>query len=371
MARSARPDRVLVRFIPFLIAAFVAAATVSPAAAAAPSSRWRLVSVPHYGTFTGVSGLTSNDVWVVGYAYDQPSGRDLPITFHWDGTSLNTVGAPPASPGYNHLESVSMAGPNDVWAVGYHTPRYYTQFFSPLVEHWDGTAWRVVTIPYQGLGELTAVSVIAPNDVWAVGLRWTNPEGTLILHWDGTRWSTMSDGHASDNTILRGLATISPTNVLAGGSAVSGDGDRASFVERWNGTSWVAESTPSPDHYDEFNAMAADRSGAAWGVGWKSPDLGYFAFSERYDGSSWSVAATDFGTPNNNLYGVVMPSATQAWAVGYQSSHGVGPVIVRWDGARWNVDPNPARTCCTLYGIGQVGQTLWAVGDNLVMKRGL
>jgi hypothetical protein len=65
-----------------------------------------------------------------------------------------------------------------------------------------------------------------------------------------------------------------------------------------------------------------------------------------------------------------MTSATQAWAVGYQSGHGIGPVIIRWDGAQWKVDPNPATTCCSLYGIAQAGNTLWAVGDNMIMRRG-
>ena len=64
--------------------------------------------------------------------------------------------------------------------------------------------------------------------------------------------------------------------------------------------------------YDAFNAMAADPSGAVFGVGWKSPSLGYFAFTERYDGSAWKIEPTpDFGPPNSNLYGVVMTSATR------------------------------------------------------------
>jgi hypothetical protein len=264
-----------------------------------------------------------------------------------------------------------MVASNDVWAVGYQTPRYYVTNFSPLIEHWDGTAWKVVPSPYQGAGELKAVAAVSSTDVWAVGLRWTNPEGTLILHWDGIRWTTVSDGHSSDNAILRGLAISSATGVYAGGSTIGDGGDRMTFVEKWNGASWSQEPTLNDSHYNEFNALAGDSSGSVWGVGWKSPDLGYFAFTERYDGSAWSIEPTpDFGPPNSNLYGAVMTSSTQAWAVGYQSGHGVGPVIIKWNGAEWSVDPDPSTTCCILYAIARAGNALWAVGDNMIMRRG-
>jgi hypothetical protein len=265
-----------------------------------------------------------------------------------------------------------MTGSSDVWAVGYQTPRYYTTSFSPLIEHWDGTRWTVVPSPYQGAAELTAVAAVSASDVWAVGIRTTNPEGSLVLHYDGAQWSTVADGHPNDNTGLRGVAATSATSVLAGGSTTDPNGQRITFVERWDGTSWSVEPTLSEPEYNEFNAIAADPSGAAFGVGWMSPDLGYFAFTERYDGSAWAIEPTpDFGPPNSNLYGVVMTSSTQAWAVGYQSGHGVGPVIIKWNGARWSVDPDPSTTCCILYGIARAGNTLWAVGDNMIMRRGL
>jgi hypothetical protein len=372
MARSARFRVLTLRSLPLMMVALLVSAAAAPSVEASPAAtRWKLVPTAGYGTFTGVSGLSANDLWVVGYLYDQLTGRDLPVSRHWDGTRFTDVRVPAGSPGYNHLEGVAMVASNDVWAVGYKTPRYYSYLFSPLIEHWDGLAWKAIPSPYQGLGELTAITALASNDIWAVGLRWTNPEGTLILHWDGSKWTTLSDGHESDSSTLRGVAAVSPDAVYMGGSAFE-NGNTVTFVERWNGSAFVEEPTVNDSEYDAFNAMAADPSGAVWGVGWKSPDLGYFAFTERYDGSTWRIEPTpDFGTPNSNLYGAVMTSATRAWAVGYQSGHGVGPVIIKWDGATWTVDPNPAQTCCTLYAVGHVGNALWAVGDNLIMRRGI
>jgi hypothetical protein len=371
MTRSPRSPRILARFAPILVLTFLGSVVTLPAYGAPAATRWRMVPTAGFGTFTAVSGLAANDAWVVGYLYDQPTGRDLPVSRHWDGSRFTDVKVPAASPGYNHLEGVAMVAANDVWAVGYQTPRYYSYIFNPLIEHWDGSAWKVVPSPYQGLGELTAITAISPTDIWAVGLRWTNPEGTLILHWDGTKWSTLSDGHSVDSSTLRGVAAVSADSVYMGGSAFA-DGNTVTFVERWNGSTFVEEPTVNDSEYDAFSAMAADPSGAVWAVGWKSPDLGYFAFTERYDGAAWKIEPTpDFGPPNSNLYGVVMTSPTRAWAVGYQSGHGIGPVIIAWNGTSWRVDPNPAQTCCTLYAVGKVGSTLWAVGDNMIMRRGI
>jgi hypothetical protein len=186
------------------------------------------------------------------------------------------------------------------------------------------------------------------------------------------RWSTITDGHPNDNTALRGVSATSATSVWAGGSTTDQDGQRITFVERWDSASWTVEPTLSEPEYNEFNALAADPTGTVWGVGWMSPDLGYFAFTEHYDGSTWTIVPTpDYGSPNSNLYGVVMVSSTRAWAVGYQSGHGLGPVIQRWNGIRWVVEPDPSKTCCILWAVGRGGSNLWAVGDNLVMRRGI
>src|SRR5881396_412316 len=81
----------------------LAGAAVAPSAAAAErATRWKLIPFSGFGTFTGVSGSTNSDLWVVGYAYDQRTGRDLPVAQHWDGSRFSNVGVPAGSPGYNH-----------------------------------------------------------------------------------------------------------------------------------------------------------------------------------------------------------------------------------------------------------------------------
>ena len=59
---------------------------------------------------------------------------------------------------------------------------------TPLIEHWNGNAWNVVT-PIEVLTGSTLYDVvaIAANNAWAVGNIYNNgvPQ-SLILHWNGS-----------------------------------------------------------------------------------------------------------------------------------------------------------------------------------------
>jgi len=63
------------------------------------------------------------------------------------------------------LEGVVDFAPNNAWAVG------TLAFGATVIEHFNGTAWSVVSGPSPGLGEdaLAGVTALAPNKVWTVG----------------------------------------------------------------------------------------------------------------------------------------------------------------------------------------------------------
>jgi hypothetical protein len=292
------------------------------------------------------------------------------VTEHWDGTRFTYRAAPTVGRGYNAFNAVAAVSATDVWAVGYRTPVYYTWITFPLIEHWNGSAWSIVPSPFSGQGELKAIVAIAADDVWAVGSRTANPYGSLLLHYDGSAWSVVQDGHPADGTQINGVTATSSDSVWFGGSTPALDGTLDTFVERWTGSGFVQEATPSVDEYSDFAALSAEPSGTVWGVGWQSPDLGYFEFAARSDGDTWSMQEVPGGPANNNLYGVLALSATKAWAVGYDTT-GAFPLILTWSGSTWVEDPNPDQQCCALWAIGRAGNQLWAVGDDVVMRRGI
>ncbi len=108
-------------------------------------SGWQVVSSPVVGTSSGLSGVaisSTNDVWAVGRSYD--GSITVPIAMHWDGAQWSTVPVPNPTPFGGYLNSVTVVGPNDVWAFGAEQVDQFAAAFAPLIEHWDGTAWSVV-----------------------------------------------------------------------------------------------------------------------------------------------------------------------------------------------------------------------------------
>jgi hypothetical protein len=86
----------------------------------------------------------------------------------------------PAS--WQELRAVAAGSATDIWAVGMANG---SASASPLVLHWDGAQWRLANLPAGLTGELSAVSVITAQDIWAVG------PGQL-LHWDRHAWTAVS-----------------------------------------------------------------------------------------------------------------------------------------------------------------------------------
>jgi hypothetical protein len=94
-------------------------------------TRWskELASCDYTG-WGGLAPLSAADVWVVGGCPDNGSAI---ATSHWNGSSW--VQVPVTRHGF--LRAVDGVSTNDVWAVG------YTQLGGKLIEHWDGSTWSV------------------------------------------------------------------------------------------------------------------------------------------------------------------------------------------------------------------------------------
>src|SRR5439155_17561067 len=60
---------------------------------------------------------------------------------------------------------IDGTSPSDAWMVGSH---YVSGRNVPLVEHWDGSSWKLASSP-DLFGMLFAVDALAYDDAWAVG----------------------------------------------------------------------------------------------------------------------------------------------------------------------------------------------------------
>jgi hypothetical protein len=244
-------------------------------------TQWSVVPSPNVSTYNhsllGVAAVATNDVWAVGNYLGNPNGPNQTLIEHWNGTNWSIVNSPNVGTGGNTLAGVAAVSASDIWAVGnYHSNSVdYT-----LIERWNGTTWTVVTSPNIGAGSvLTAVSVVAANDIWAVGYSGNNYNATLVEHWDGIGWSVIpSPNVGTAQNVLYGVAASATNDIWAGGVYYNGSAPARTLVEHWNGSSWSVVSSPSPgDSDNELFGVAVASANDVWAAGFYNNSAGPLA----------------------------------------------------------------------------------------------
>ena len=205
---------------------------------------WSVVANPTTGnvdTLNAVAAISASDVWAVGSA---------DLVEHWDGHVWTIV---PGGLGQTAtLSGVSAASSADVWAVGHAVDASHCTF--PVSEHWDGHVWSAVAIPRPAdniCRALYAVTVVAANNVWAVG------SPNLVEHWDGTNWNTTTVPNTYDLRNFRGVSALGANDVWA----------VASDTIHWDGSTWQAVTAPKGPSTRGLNAVASLPNHTLWAVG--------------------------------------------------------------------------------------------------------
>jgi hypothetical protein len=162
----------------------------------------------------GVVDFAPNNVWAVGLS-GISLGNGNQVIEHFDGSKWNLFPGPNfQSTDQPALECLTAVSPSDIWAAGFILTNNGQSLF-PLFEHFDGTSWKAFETFDQGAA-IYGVSADATNDVWAVG---TLAFGaTVIEHFNGTAWSVVSSpspGLGED--VLTGVTALAPNNAWAVG----------------------------------------------------------------------------------------------------------------------------------------------------------
>lgn len=313
-----------------------------------------------YGTFGGVATSTGCNVWAVGRY--SASGPDKTLIEQWNGTAWTIKTSPNAggSDAFNYLYGVAATSPTDVWAVGWYEGAASAQ---TLIEHWNGKAWRLQPSPHLGpSNELRGVAATSANNAWAVGAHTTgspNPvRKTLIEHWNGSAWKVQRSPNPGRPTRFRWLYSVAATSSKNAWAVGSSGVPQRSLIEYWGGKLWKVQPGPSPRGTVLFG-VAATSAKNAWAVGVfaKGPLI------EHWGGKAWKVQRSP--RPRNSaLVSVAALSRTNAWAVGYSFSDGVGRALIEhWDGRAWKVQPSPSPTASALCGVAAASpKDAWAVG---------
>jgi hypothetical protein len=286
------------------------------------------------GYLTAVSALAPDDVWAVGHTFTGEGAQTL--TMHWDGAQWSVVPSPNSSEYQfqDYLTGVTAVSANDVWAVGYdRAPSQNYYYLETLILHWDGTSWQVVDSPNgQDLNDnyLTSVSAVSTNDIWAVGY-YESPGQykPLTLHWDGTAWSMVDVAVNSGGFYyLYSVSAYSASDVWAVGRDMDSEDSTFTFAIRWDGTAWSHVSPALPSAYiNQLNGVQALSPTDVWAVGIHGTDpsgLNTQTLALHWNGTSWAVVPSANGADGaNSLNSVASSSTGELWSVGSYGTSGV------------------------------------------------
>jgi hypothetical protein len=288
--------------------------------------QWSIVPSPNVGTESTylfkISAVSTNDIWAIG----THNARTLAL--HWDGTQWSIVATPNPGINENYLLDVEAVSANDVWAVGYfrNGPPYAS---IPFIAHWDGKSWSQMPAPNTGIfsNVLTSIDAIAQgapaNDIWAVGYSMeqnapASQTRTLTIHWDGNTWSVVPSGFFNQ---LTSVSAVSSNDVWAVGS-----NELYIISIHWNGSSWSEVLTPDiANNLIYLNDVDAISSNDVWAVGYYESLRvgGTVPLLLHWDGVQWREVERDWGVAPDFLTALAAVSSTDVWAAGYNYTDGL------------------------------------------------
>jgi hypothetical protein len=247
----------------------------------------------------------------------------------------------PSYPASGELNGVSCTAASSCTAVGL----VGGAVDSGLVARWNGTSWTLQSTP-AALG-LSSVSCTTATACMAVG---GGPVAELLT--DST-WRILPTPVPKLATELNGV----PCVIVSACVAVGDSGIRP-FTEMWNGARWMITPTPNPAgaSYATLAAVSCTATTTCIAVGHASYTSIPFSLPlvERWDGSSWTIENTPSVAAGGALTSVSCTSATACEAVGFSSGSGLAE---GWDGSSWSQQSGPSVAGATLGGVSCTSAT--------------
>ena len=320
------------------------------AAGAECTTAWTVQTAPGLpagAELAAIAGLSASEAWAVGD--DGTSGLLAHFTGgSWTSTRYTVTGRTVS------LASID-AGPAGAWVVGSVTGASS----APLVLVNTGAGWRRVTLPAAAAGAtLRSVSYRTGTDVWLAGSQAGRP---VALRWDGTRLRLLAVPFTGFAAAVE--APLTGGLILAGQSGRPGQPPQA---WRRSGSSWVQDRMPAAPAASDAALLNIDSArGAIWAGGWgRTSSGGATSFVYRWTGTRWVANSPPAG--NAALSDVLVSRADgHVLAVGQALSHAV---IWDWNGTTWQqvaisgLDPTQPSAVTNIDGDGQGNR--WASGSQ-------
>jgi hypothetical protein len=322
--------------------ALVTGVTVAYAGPVGAAASWSVVpsaspAGPPTGSFADVSCPSSISCFAVGGASTGP------LAEHWDGSHWSIMSMP-YNPTAGAFKRISCATTTSCIAVG-------NAVGGSTVAEWDGTAWSFTPFPGAGTGNaglvtFESVTCTSPTSCFAVGWKGGGSSTTLIESWNGAQWSIVPSPNppGQDANTLYDVTCASPSSCFAVGGTL---------IEQWDGTSWSIVTSPTfpDDTFPNLVGVSCTSESSCFAVGYINNSDGSLETTliEAWDGASWSIVASPNapGADRTFLLGVTCESDAACFAAGSvqqdaNSPTGIlGTVVEQWDGISWSIVPNP------------------------------
>jgi hypothetical protein len=227
-------------------------------------------------------------------------------------TTAAATYAPTSSPSLpqstdTELNSISMVSPNEGWAVGV---REFSDHAASVLMHYHNGIWSEYPNTFDV--PLTSVSMASATDGWAAS-------NTELLHYDGERWTLASNLITCSEPSMQ---MVSATDGWRTG-CIRGSGGTRGALFHYDGQTWTFQQVPAslnPNLY--FFGLSMVSSTEGWAVGNYDtsagseggvPCLSANSAILHYQDGQWTVQSTIKGA---HLNAISMASAGDGWASG-------------------------------------------------------
>jgi hypothetical protein len=236
----------------------------------------------------------------------------------------------PPGPAAGPLNAIACASATDCVAVGGYQSGYSA---SVLIEHWDGTTWKVVPTTTQG----QLFGVACPSTTMCVAVGWA-ANNSLAMRWDGVAWTAESGLPTAAPSSLKAVTCPTTTRCFAAGARGGGGG---SLLIQWDGSSWSAINSGDGQSGGELNGIACASASQCTAVGDFAGKSSGPPLIKQWDGGAWTTTFVPASGTPQQLDGVSCPSTTMCVAVGVQT-------VATWNGATWSFTSAPLVTGATV-----------------------
>lgn len=228
--------------------------------------------------------------------------------------------------------------------------------------------WNVQTTPTISGGtrsHLAGVSCTSSTNCEAVGAYYESAkkrENPLAERWNGTEWAVQVTPSLPKTAKLTGVACPSAGYCVATGYETTSESGLNGFVEVWNGTSWTTQQTFGQQ---KLLNVACSATTACMAVG----SLGEQALAYVWNGTKWVESSPRLLlTTKSELLGVSCTSATSCRAVGSYTNSGstLKALAESWNGTGWEQQSTAGSAeAASLTAVNCVGPTNCAVAGNI------